>query len=597
MLKELEYPFDASAILQRKKKLRRELLAQKTARLPKRIAILGGYTTSDIRQILELFLLDQGIEPEFYESEYNQFYQEAMFPEEELLGFHPDIIYVCTCNRNVSRMPGLRDNPEQIEEMLRSEYERFCGMWDHLRENFHCPILQNNMEMPVYRLMGNRDAWDVHGAVHYLTRLNLLFAEYAGAHESFYLVDINYLSADYGLRQWSDPFYWHMYKYAVNVNAIPYLASSVSNIIKSLFGKNKKGLVLDLDNTLWGGVIGDDGVENIELGQETSVGQAYLEFQRYLKAQKDLGIVLNVNSKNDESNALAGLRHPSGVLRPEDFIVIRANWEPKDRNFEEIADALSLLPESLVFVDDNPAERHIVREQIPGVAAPEIGEVYQYIINLDRNGYFETTVFSGDDLERNEMYRSNAQRRMKEKQFPDYHAYLRSLEMKAEIRAFEPMVMARVAQLTNKSNQFNLTTRRYTKDEIEQLWQQPDRLTLYGRLSDCFGDNGVVSVVIGRLEGDTCHIDLWLMSCRVLKREMETAMMDVLFIKCRDRGIRRVLGYYYPTAKNGMVRDFYAHQGFTKIREDADGSTLWEYVIPERPEARQDVIRIETDQA
>ena len=186
---------------------------------------------------------------------------------------------------------------------------------------------------------------------------------------------------------------------------------------------------------------------------------------------------------------------------------------------------------------------------------------------------------------------------MKEKQFPDYHAYLRSLEMKAEIRAFEPMVMARVAQLTNKSNQFNLTTRRYTKDEIEQLWQQPDRLTLYGRLSDCFGDNGVVSVVIGRLEGDTCHIDLWLMSCRVLKREMETAMMDVLFIKCRDRGIRRVLGYYYPTAKNGMVRDFYAHQGFTKIREDADGSTLWEYVIPERPEARQDVIRIETDQA
>jgi len=159
------------------------------------------------------------------------------------------------------------------------------------------------------------------------------------------------------------------------------------------------------------------------------------------------------------------------------------------------------------------------------------------------------------------------------------------------------MVMARVAQLTNKSNQFNLTTRRYTKDEIEQLWQQPDRLTLYGRLSDCFGDNGVVSVVIGRLEGDTCHIDLWLMSCRVLKREMETAMMDVLFRKCRDRGISRVLGYYYPTAKNGMVRDFYAHQGFTKIREDTDGSTVWEYVIPERSKARQDVIRVETDQA
>ena len=594
-MKELEFPFDASAILQKKKKIRRELLARGVPLIKKRIAVLGGYTTSDILQILELFLLDQGIEPVFYESEYNQYYQDAMFPGKELSAFHPDIIYVCTCNRNVSALPGLRDKPEQIEEMLQSEYARFTGMWDHLRETFHCPILQNNMEMPLYRLLGNRDAWDVHGAVHYLTKLNLLFAEYAGAHESFYLVDINYLSSDYGLQKWSDPFYWHMYKYAVNVNAIPYLAFNVSNIIKSLFGKNRKGLVLDLDNTLWGGVIGDDGVENIELGQETSVGQAYLEFQKYLKVQKDLGILLNVDSKNDEINALAGLRHPSGVLRPEDFIVIRANWEPKDRNLAEISDELSLLPESLVFVDDNPAERHIVKEQIPGVAVPEIGEIYQYIVNIDRNGYFETTVFSGDDLDRNEMYRSNVQRHLQEKRFPDYHAYLKSLNMKAVIRSFEPMVLSRVAQLTNKSNQFNLTTRRYTKDEIEQMTQRRDILTLYGRLSDCFGDNGVVSVVIGRLEEHICHIDLWLMSCRVLKRDMEFAMMDTLVVRCRRNGINRILGYYYPTAKNGMVRDFYANQGFTKIREDAEGNTVWEYVIPETAKKRQDVIEIETD--
>ena len=175
-------------------------------------------------------------------------------------------------------------------------------------------------------------------------------------------------------------------------------------------------------------------------------------------------------------------------------------------------------------------------------------------MNIDRNGYFETTVFSGDDLGRNEMYRSNAQRRMQEKQFPDYHAYLQSLDMKAEIRSFEPMVMARVAQLTNKSNQFNLTTRRYTKDEIEQMAQRPDMLTLYGRLSDCFGDNGVVSVVIGRLEAGICHIDLWLMSCLVLKRDMEFAMMDALVKKARESGIRTIFGYYYPTAKNAMVK-------------------------------------------
>jgi FkbH-like protein len=361
----------------------------------------------------------------------------------------------------------------------------------------------------------------------------------------------------------------------MNVNAIPYLAFNIANIIKSIYGKNKKGMVLDLDNTLWGGVIGDDGVDNIVLGPEESEGQVYSEFQRYVKEQAQLGVILNIDSKNDEANALAGLKHPDSELHRDDFVCIKANWEPKDRNFREIAGETNLLPESLLFIDDNPAERHIVTEQLPGVVAPEIGEVHQYIQNIDRGGYFEVTAFSTDDAKRGEMYKENAKRAELQASFENYRDYLLSLDMKGVIRAFEPVYMARIAQLTNKSNQFNLTTRRYTQAEIEEIADNADYITLYGKLIDRFGDNGVVSVVIGHKVGGECRIDLWIMSCRVLKRDMEFAMMDTLVEKCRDAGLHTIRGFYYPTAKNAMVKDFYALQGFTKVSEDEKGNSEW----------------------
>ena len=372
-----------------------------------------------------------------------------------------------------------------------------------------------------------------------------------------------------------------MYKYAMNLYAVPSLSYNVANIIKSVFGKNKKGFVIDLDNTLWGGVIGDDGVDNIELGPEEAVGQAYLEFQQYLKEHKQLGIILNVDSKNDEENAIAGLNHPDGVLKPDDMIVVKANWDSKDRNFAQIADELSLLPESLVFVDDNPAERHIVKEQLPGVTAPMLGEVQDYIKILDRSGFFETTLISADDAKRNQMYRENAQRAKLQATFENYTDYLLSLEMKAVIEPFQPVLMARIAQLTNKSNQFNLTTKRYTQDEIEAVSMGDDYIDIYGRLSDKFGDNGVVSVVIGHQIVDEVEIQLWIMSCRVLKRDMEFAMMDSFVEACKKKGVERIIGNYYPTEKNGMVREFYGLHGFKKTDEDEFGSTRWEIPVKE----------------
>lgn len=593
MMKALEYPFDSQWILKKKKSIKRELLAGSDQFLKKKIAVLGGSTTHDILLILELFLLNQGIEPEFYESEYNQYYQDAMFPSEELQAFHPDFIYIHTTNRNISAYPDISDSEQQVQTRLDAEMQRFCSMWDHLSSLYHCPIIQNNFEYPSYRLLGNQDGVRLQGRVSYINRLNEQFAAYGRSHENFYLLDLQYLSARCGLDAWSDPFYWHMYKYALAVPFIPELSFELSKIIKSILGKNKKGLVLDLDNTLWGGIVGDDGPENLAIGQEVPAGQVYTEFQQYIKELKSLGILLNINSKNEYENAMAGLNHPDAPLKPEDFIVIKANWEPKDRNFLDIARELNLLPESLVFVDDNPAERTIVREQIPGVSVPELTAPEQYIPVLDRSGFFEVTNLSADDFKRNEMYQENAKRAQLQAAFTDYREYLCSLEMKAVIQSFEPMYMARIAQLTNKSNQFNLTTRRYTQSEIEQVASDESYLTLYGKLMDKFGDNGVVSVVIGHKETSILHLDLWIMSCRVLKRQMEDAMLDALVQRAKAEGITEIRGYYYPTVKNSMVKEFYQQQGFTKISESDQGNTVWTLDLTKPYENRNQVIQVE----
>lgn len=593
-MRELEYPFDSEMILKKSKKIKRELLEQtaETSLLTKKIAVLGGSTTHDIVRILDLFLLHEGIRAEFYQSEYGLYWQEAMFDNPALREFAPDVIFVHTSSRNISIWPTLTDNAEAVEELIRNQAAHFTEMWDRLREVYRCPVIQNNFEYPFYRIMGNREASDIHGKNYYVNRLNLLFAQYAQEHQNFYIHDINYISAAYGLERWSAPSYWHMYKYALNMQAIPEFAFNVSHIIKSLFGKNKKGLVLDLDNTLWGGVVGDDGPEQLEIGPETAMGQVYAEIQSYCKAHKELGILLNVCSKNEYENALAGLNHPDGMLKPEDFVLMKVNWEAKSKNLLEIAGELEILPESLVFVDDNPAEREIVRRQAKGTAVPEITEPERTIQILDRNGYFEVTAVSEEDGSRNEMYRANMARKQQAVNFEDYREYLLFLDMTGTIKAFEPVYMARIAQLTNKSNQFNLTTKRYTQSEIEQTAADRNCITLYGRLADRFGDNGVVSVVIGRQEEGILHLELWLMSCRVLKRDMEYAMMDAVVAECRQRGIAAIRGYYYPTAKNAMVKDFYGTQGFTKILEDEKGNTVWEFLIPETYNNNNQVIKI-----
>lgn len=569
------YPLDTAQLLRKKRRIRRELLAQLPNPLHKNIAILGGSTTNEVADQLGLFLLRYGIEAAFYQSEYGRYWQDAMFGTPELDAFAPDVIYIHTNWRNIETFPTTASTPAEIEEMLEAEYNRFAAMWQALADKFHCPIIQNNFDRPNYRLLGNRDVWDPHGRTNFLARLNQKFYAYAASHENFFINDIDYLSADYGLTAWGDAFYWHMYKYAMCLDAIPSLANSLANIIKSIYGRNKKVLALDLDNTLWGGVVGDDGVDGIAVGPEVPEGQVYAEFQSYCKALKSIGVVLAVDSKNDEENALAGLNHPDGVLRPDDFVVIKANWDPKDRNLQAIAEELNLGVDSFVFADDNPAERAIVAAQLPGVETPALDGAENYIKMLDHGGYFEVTALSGEDLKKTELYHANAERRRAQAAFADYGAYLDSLAMKATIRPFEPLYLQRIAQLTNKSNQFNLTTLRCSEEDIRAMSTDPAWLCLYGKLEDRFGDNGVVTVVAGQQEGALLHLRLWLMSCRVLKRGIEDAMMDAVVADAAARGVKTICGYYYPTAKNAMVKEFYAEMGFARIKADENGNTVW----------------------
>lgn len=594
----LQYPFDSEYLLKKKKTIKKQLLTQIAASgeipLQKRIAILGGSTTYNVRLMLELFLLDYGILPEFYESEYGQYWEDAMFPNEELERFRPDLIYVHTSSRNLTEFPELTDTKAAIEEKLERQYTHFEQMWDRLRSVYHCPVIQNNVERPYYRLLGNKDVSDLHGKTNFTERFNQRMYEYARDREDFYINDLAWLQAEYGIKKWSDPFYWHMYKYALAVPAIPDLAFSIARIIKAIYGKNKKALVLDLDNTLWGGVVGDDGAENLAIGPEVPMGQVYSEIQSYIKEQKQLGILLTVASKNEYENAMEGLKHPDGVLRPEDFLVIAANWEPKSENLKKIAGELQILPDSLVFVDDNPAERELVKAQLPKAAVPDFSRAEETIGILDRNGFFEAVTWSEEDAERNERYKENSRRKELEGKYKDYREYLKDLDMKGEIRPFAPVYMARIAQLTNKSNQFNLTTRRYTQSEIEAKAADDSYLCLYGRLSDRFGDNGVVSVVIGRQEKKELHIELWIMSCRVLKRDMEYAMMDALVERSRKKGVEKLVGYYYPTPKNAMVKSFYKLQGFTCAEQDEKENSRWEFVIPTNYTPKNTVIQLES---
>ena len=595
VLKALRSPLAVDDVLRKRKALKRELLKQ-TNLVPTRIAILGGSTTTDIKTMLEIFLLAQGIEPVFYESGYNRYFEDVLFENADLWNFKPSIVFIHTTWRNLSEFPELLEAEAEVGHRVQREMARFESLWEKIHNELGALVIQNNFDLPHLRPLGNLEASESFGNVNFVLQMNAAFAKYARQHPYLLINDIFCLSAQVGQAVWFRPSYWYGFHMAVSPAASVAVGHNVAAIIKSTYGKSKKCLVLDLDNTLWGGVIGDDGLQNLILGKDHPVGEAYLDFQRYVKNLNRRGILLAVCSKNDEENAKEGFSHPDSILKLEDFSAFKANWNPKPENLREIAAELNIGLDSLVFVDDNPAERALVEKQLPEVAVPNVGsDISLFTEILEQERYFEAHKIVQDDLRRSTYYSSNTERSANQSKFSNYGEFLACLEMTAEIAPFRSVYLERITQLINKTNQFNLTTRRYTGAEVETIAQDPASLTLYGRLADKFGDNGLVSVLMGQVADQILTLDLWLMSCRVLKREMEFAMFDALVEQCQARGIRRIVGVYIPSKKNGMVAGHYAGLGFSAISGSAEGGEYWGYDVPDSYSPRTRHIRRTTE--
>jgi FkbH-like protein len=565
-------------ILVQRRSLRRTLAASEGLR-DVRVAVLGGSTTDEIVNLFELLLLAAGFRPAFYQSEFGRFYEEAVLDPQKLLDFKPDIVYIHTSYRNIQTTLPLTCTDNELSNLIEAELDRYRKIWTAIESTLGCQIIQNNFEAPPVALLGNMDASSPAGLSRFIMQLNVAFAQEASSRPQLSLQDVNGISARFGVRHWFDWDRYYSYKILLTPEANLELARSLASLVNALYGRSRKALVLDLDNTLWGGVIGDDGVDQIQIGRETPLGEAYSAFQEYCLALRNRGVVLAVCSKNNDETAKSGLAHPSSVLKIDHIASFKANWEPKHENILAIAKELNLGIDSFVFVDDNPAERAIVSAQIPSVAVPEVGDqVTRFIAHIESGRYFEPISLSREDLDRAALYSENAQRSLLQSTFANYGDYLDSLEMVAEIEQFQPVYLDRIAQLTNKTNQFNLSTKRYTLAEMQSIAVNPEYLGIYCRLSDRFGDNGLISVVLGRYLRDELHMDLWLMSCRVLKRDAELAVLDAVAQHAMTKGVSRIIGYYLPTKKNGMVANFYQSLGFQPIDSDKAGSSIFELV-------------------
>jgi len=537
-----------------------------------RVAILSSSTTEFMSPLLQLACFRDAIDATLYVASYGQIQQEVYNEASALYAFHPDVVIIATHWRDAN-VPAFTDKPDAEIERVVGEYR---GLWKGLLDRMPCRIIQHNFDLPAMDAYGHVSLALPNGRAHMLREVNRQLVKAAPPAVS--VLDLDQVSAVYGKREWFDSSYWHLAKQYPATQALPVLVDHQVALIRAGLGLAKKVLVLDLDNTLWGGVIGEDGLEGISLGPPSAAGEAYQDFQRYVRELKDRGVLLAICSKNNEMDAqLPFQKHSAMILRLEDFVVFRANWKDKSLNLREMADQINLGLDSFVFLDDNPVERALVHRELPEVAVPELGhDPSHFIARLDRERYFEVLDLSPEDYQRHESYRANVLRDNLRQTASSLDDFLRNLGMESENGPFNDLVLARVVQLVGKTNQFNLTTCRYSEGDIRRMTASSDCWTRYFKLKDRFGDNGLVGVMMAHRDtGETLWtIDTWLMSCRVIGRQFECFMFSVLADALRARGALSVRGVYKPTAKNAMVADLYSKMGFTPIPHTA-GTDAW----------------------
>lgn len=538
---------------------------------PLTLGIVGTGTLDLILPPLVTAAARHGILLRCVTGSYGQFVQDALDPNSAINRAPCDAVLLALDYRSLPISTKIGDRGAAVNAAL--------SFVDTLRNGFRksgATVILQTFAPPPEALFGNFDRRTAVSTRSLLDSINRQMVESLDGTPDL-LLDVASIAETVGLAEWYSPEQWNFAKLPFATSYTGFYADNVGRLLGALRGKARRCLILDLDNTVWGGVIGDDGMEGIKIAQGDATGEAHLEVQRTALLLRERGIVLAVSSKNTDEVARKVFReHPEMLLREGDIAVFQANWNDKATNIKAIASELSLGLSSMVFLDDNPAERALVRRMLPEVAVPELpGDPALYARTLLAAGYFEATAFSDEDRARAAFYQDNAKRVALQQKAGDLDGYLASLNMVISFAPFDATGRDRIAQLINKSNQFNLTTRRYTEGDLVTLEKDPTVFTLQVRLVDLFGDNGMISVVIVRTDGSTWDIDTWLMSCRVLGRRVEQTVLRELALNARSRGIQRLTGTFRPTGRNDLVRDHYRLLGFTLVSEEADGQTHW----------------------
>ncbi len=553
---------------QLKKNLKKDYSSLKVIK----VAILGDTATQFLLQALRGTGYDYGFDLQIWEADFNQIERQVFDSTSELYEFKPEIVIVFqSAHKLLATYNKLK--PDKYSSLTEYQLELVENLNSTISSRLQSKIIYYNYTEINDAVFGNYANKVASSFLYQLRKLNYELMVFATKNPNFYLCDLSSLQNQVGKSNFFHTSVYINTEMVLSIDILPEVALRTLDLIAAMEGKFKKCLILDLDNTMWGGIIGDDGLENIQVGS-LGIGKAFTEFQYWIKKLKNRGIILAVCSKNTESVAKEPFeKHPDMLLKMEDFAVFVANWENKADNIRYIQSILNIGFDSMVFLDDNPFERNIVRENIPGITVPELPEdpadylEYLYPLNL-----FETISFSNEDVERTTQYQVEAKRNILQKSFTNEADFLKSLNMVSLVEPFNKFNSPRVAQLSQRSNQFNLRTVRYTEADIELLaGDNKDYHTFSFTLEDKYGDNGLISIVILKTENkNKLFIDTWLMSCRVLKRGMEHFVLNTIVNYAKEKGFSTINGEYIPTAKNEMVKDHYLKLGFQQT------GNLWE---------------------
>ena len=536
-----------------------------------RIAILGDHATQFIKEALIGYGAISKLNYNVYEADYSQIDQEILDADSELYNFNPEIVIV---TNSVYKLEQSFHHSKNQDSFANSFLDKVEGWMEALKNNTKAKIILSTFPELPDAVFGNFASKVNSSFLYQLRVLNLELMKLSAQNGNLFLCDVAALYGVYGQNTAKSAQMYINADMIFSLDFIPVFTKQLNDIILALRGKFNKCLILDLDNTTWGGIVGDDGVENIKIG-DLGIGKAFSKLQTWAKALKERGVILCICSKNDEANAKEPFeKHPDMVLRLEDISVFVANWENKASNIRNIQEILNIGFDSMVFLDDNPFERNLVRLELPDVIVPELpedpAEYLDYLLSLN---LFETVSFSENDKDRTKQYQAEAERVSSVAKFANIDEYLASLQMVSDVKEVDSFSLPRVAQLTQRSNQFNLRTQRYTDEDLKSMIESKEYIAISYTLIDKYGDNGLISAVVLKKEKDFMFVDTWIMSCRVLKRTMEPFVLNTIVEEAKKLGYSKLIGEYLPTAKNGMVKDHYKNFGF----EEKEGR--WELNI------------------